>query len=615
MGIWYAAPIDSQKELVLFENIPLPYQSSSYITFNKTQGKLGLLSLPNTTAFLYPNINAKNINLAVDGRIYNSKALCRILHLDDGEDIGKIITLLYKKYGPEGIYRLDGAFSLILVDIQKNITLLYRSFLTGFPLYYTAKNNLLSVSTNPIDILRRNDVDDSLNMEQMSGFFSLNIHAWTESIFASVDEVAYGEIVIISSKGVQSKKRALNKLFIPQSYGCESEIIEKYYQIAKGTVEKYIVPNKKYGIMLSSGVDSGTIAALASKHLKEKGSELHAYSWSLPNYITGDETEKIKELCNALNIKLTLFNGERFAPFRRLDQGQLLPDIPFNNLYWPMLSELYKLASEDGIDILFNGHFGDSIFPAKQTIFKDLLRDRRLELLLSEWDTMVKEIGYLNTIKRLPAVHALIRYLLPFRNRNRNLTPEWLSSEAKKSRITVLNNSRRDDEKMNKLYSNALSKMVINSGVGRYITGQFGIERVEPYMDLTLLNYTLNLPAYMAYRKGQKKYIAREAMRGILPDSIRTQVKYNVGNLSQFAYESFIKNKSEMRERIFDERDPWKVYVDEKWMERKFKKNAEIKDQDIIVIWMSLHIISWQKAIKPGGSLYKGTFMQNWVNK
>ncbi len=604
MGIWYSAPIDNQKGLALFESVPVPFKSSRYISLDKTEGKLGLLSLPNTLAFLYPSGNTQQFDIAVDGRIHNKQKLCHMLHLNDNENLGRIITLLYEKYGPEGLYRLDGAFSLILVDTQKQMALLYRSFLTGFPLYYTAKNNLLSVSTNPLDILHRHDTIDSLNMEQMSGFFSLDLHSWTDSIFSDVDEVAYGEMIMISAKGTQSKKRALNKVLLPQNYSSESEIIQQYRHLLNASIEKNIVPDKKYGIMLSSGMDSSTMAALVSRYLKEQGRELRAYSWTLPSYKKGDETEKIKELCTALNIELTLFNGEDFSPFSNLDNLKLVPDVPFYKLYYSMISELYKTASEDGVNALLGGYYGDAIFPSRHTIFTDIARDRRFELLLPEWNSMVKDVGYINTIKKIPPLRALARFLLPFRNRPAYSAPEWLSAKAKESRENVRRNNKYDGEQAYKQFSFALSKTTISSGIGRYVTEEFGIENVTPFIDLALINHTLNLPAYMAYREGQKKYLAREAMRGLLPESIRTQVKHGVGNLGEFAYESFMQNKREVRERLFDERDPWKVYVNEKWMETRFKKNAVIKDQDLIVIWMSLHMAPWQRAIKPGGSLY-----------
>ena len=605
MGIWHSRVLITNDNSIPFYS--MPKQNTKVIPLEKRMGKLGLLSLPNPKSFLYSSEGLEKISIAVDGRIDNQQKLCISIGVDKNEKIGRLITLLYKKYGSNGIYQLEGAFSLIMVDVQKRVTLLYRSFLTGYPLYFVAKNNLLTVSTNPLDILRRSDVSDSLDMEQLSGFFALDLKAWTNTVFLDIREVNYGEIVIISSDGIQSKKRALSEILVPQKYHSESEVLSTYRYLVKNSVEKNILPDNQYGIMLSSGMDSSTLAVFASLHLKKYANRLNAYSWSLPNYKNrGDESEKIKELCSALGIKLTLVNAERFAPFSELDGLDLVPDVPFSNPHWSMVSELYRAASNDGIDIMINGQFGDAIFPSINTIFSDIVRDGRYELFLPTMKSMVNEIGYLNTLKRLPEVQALKQYFLSMDSKEKFVysVPEWLSDAAKESRVAVWKKKKLNDDEKYKLFSFALSKNIIDSGSSRYLIRQFNMGKADPFLDIKLLNYTLQLPGYMTYREGQKKYFARETMKGLLPESIRMQNK--MGGLGAFTRNAFSENISEMKERLFDEPSLWSVYVDKSWMETKFKKNAKLKDQEMMVIWMSLHMAPWQRAIKSGGKLYEG---------
>ena len=76
-----------------------------------------------------------------------------------------------------------------------------------------------------------------------------------------------------------------------------------------------------------------------------------------------------------------------------------------------------------------------------------------------------------------------------------------------------------------------------------------------------------------------------------------------------------MKNSNEIRERLFDDKSAWNVYIDELWMQKKFKEISLITDKELLVIWMSLNIGPWQKAIKPGGSLYEGTFMHSGLKR
>ena len=554
------------------------------------------------------------IYVTLDGYIENKEQLCSELQIDKNEAIVSVIISLYETYGEQGFYKLVGGFSLILIDKAQQHSFLYRSFLTGFPLYYVAKNNLLSVAANPVNLLHREDVSDTLNKEQISALFDLRTEAWADTVFSDLNEVEHGELVMVSPEGIRSIKRPLTDILPKLSYGSEAEIIKKYRQLVDSAIAKHILPNKKYGIMLSSGMDSSTLAVLASRQLEKRGEKLIAYSWSLPNYPMADETKKIKALCMALDIELTIVNVEHLDPFSNLDHLPLTPEFPFPNLYSAMISKIYEQASEDGVDILFNGHYGDELFPSTATLFSDILKDKRYELLIPTLKSIIEKVGYKNVFKS-PAIRGLIKHLIPFYKVRKPVfrVSAWLSDDAKEVRRVAWEKEIEKREEGYEVFASALSKSNTSSGITRYITEQYGIERIEPYRDVALLNYTLKLPAYMAYRDGQLKYFAREAMRGLLPESIRTQAR--VGILSQFAEDSFLRNTQAVEERLFSEVESWNVYVDEKWMIEKFKNPSQIKGKDILLVWMCLHIGAWTKAIKPGGSLYENTYKKTLFKK
>jgi hypothetical protein len=52
---------------------------------------------------------------------------------------------------------------------------------------------------------------------------------------------------------------------------------------------------------------------------------------------------------------------------------------------------------------------------------------------------------------------------------------------------------------------------------------QQGVRVASPYWTRGWVDFMLSLPAHQAYRPGVLKYIAREAMRGVIPESIRTR--------------------------------------------------------------------------------------------
>ena len=56
-----------------------------------------------------------------------------------------------------------------------------------------------------------------------------------------------------------------------------------------------------------------------------------------------------------------------------------------------------------------------------------------------------------------------------------------------------------------------------------------GIEVRVPFLDAELSSYAMGLPSRMKIRRGQKKWILRRALRGILPDAILDGKKVGFG--------------------------------------------------------------------------------------
>ena len=383
MGIWHQRSIDYHKSCKEKGSLDLSSNFSKTIDF-KQFWNVALLTSPYTSSTLHQTYlqSKESIILAIDGHISNLKNSSYI--------IDEVIDL-YLSYGSKCLYRLEGSFSLILFDTQKQVTLLYRSFLKGNPLYYVARNNFLTVSTNPIYLFHRSDISDRLDQTEMSSIFSLSFSQWNNTVFSDITELKHGEMVIITPTNIEHKKQKLDQIFTPQEYGSETEAIEKYRYLLDKAVQKSLLSDVKHGIMLSSGMDSSSLAVFASKILHKQGHGLTAYSWTLPNDPLGDESEKIKELCKKLNIPLKIFNGENYGPFDNLDNLLLLPDTPFTNPLWPISEEVYRRASSDGIDGLLNGNYADVLFSGSRNLLVDIFKDKKFELLISTVKLIIQQ--------------------------------------------------------------------------------------------------------------------------------------------------------------------------------------------------------------------------------
>ncbi len=591
MGIWHERNLAKSS----FKKFKKTVHYSSLKYCNNSQTFIVGLTDNATPSNLYYD-KFKSLHIAIDGEIDNISTLSHQLSCLD--TAVEVIAALYLGKGTKGLYELKGTASIIIYLPLEEKTILYCCFLKGYPLYFTIKNNHLSVSTNPIYILHRDDISGKIDNIELGKYFALDINHFEGKIFQEIEAVSHGELVLISSEGTIRQKKSIEEMFNEEAdYTLEEKSLEQYRTLFQSAVDTTIEAGKKYGIMLSSGMDSTSIAVFAAKKLNAMGAQLTAYSFTYPDDTAADETKKIRELCEKYNIELKLIDGETLGIFDSLDNMFLLPDTPFTHPYTYPTKELYRIASEDGIEMLFNGGYADMLFPQVSNSLVELLRDRKYTLIYSIVKDAFKRHGW-KAVKRSPEIRNFIKGLLLMKTKPFSFGDEWLTESTKK-----LLQGSKDNIEISDLEMALTPIQSTYLGYDRYISEPFGFRRIEPHRNKELIFYSLGFPSYMTYRYGQKKYFAREAMRGLLPESIRTQPR--AGNIVPFAMRSFQRNREKIIKIIWENSSAWNPYVKEEWMQEKLSENADLQYPDLIIIWLSLHIGPWLKAIQPGGSLYE----------
>lgn len=130
-----------------------------------------------------------------------------------------------------------------------------------------------------------------------------------------------------------------------------------------------------------------------------------------------------------------------------------------------------------------------------------------------------------------------------------------------------------------------------------------GLERIEPYQDSELISETLEMPLYMLYCHGMKKYVLREAMQNRLPDSIRLQLR--TGIMKGLVERSFMRNFDAVHAMIRKGCSEWKPCIDSAWMYRKMQPNAVREHIDFHVIRICITLTAWQRAFASNGRFCK----------
>ena len=286
--------------------------------------------------------------------------------------------------------------------------------------------------------------------------------------------------------------------------------------------------NGEIGSELSSGLDSGSVAATAASMLAQQGQRLQAFTWTPaadPSSFVGagrigDEVPLAQlTAATAGNIDLHPDPCEQLTPIagirRALDiYGDLVHAA--GNLFW--LIGLRQAAQQNGCQVLLTGQLGNAGTSWHGNVLSQPWRYQLNELGLS---------GFTRNRVR-DAVPGRIRSAIA---RSR-LDPQWYRSSAIRPELARrLDLARRRSEDPAQIPRSPLDQRFAILKPGRTISGavqaaigaHFGLDIRDPTADTRLLSFVLSVPDWVFTdpATGTDRWLVRAAMTDRLPDQVR----------------------------------------------------------------------------------------------
>ena len=329
-----------------------------------------------------------------------------------------------------------------------------------------------------------------------------------------------------------------------------TEYIEEFKRIFQTAVEcRYRDPSHT-GVLLSGGIDSCSIAAVAAASTKHN---LNTFSLKvgLKNPIC-EESESIDHFqsINHFNAR-NLFASDvvKTAPSIRTLASTI--DNPFTASLISGPIPLYAMAKTNGMQRVVDGVDGDIVSSLTGNYQWFVANEQGLTAGCRE---LVKEALYFDEHRSLPRMltsfvfrrlsNRLIPRNTPIRTylrsrqtisaRKRSIDESPIKSSFAKE-VYLLDRYRQQFENDHPRYpvrigeacSNTLAAPFLVAAIERYeeAASTYSLQATHPFMDVRLVNYCLNTPWHFRTRNGVPKWILRQAMAKHLPSKITNQYK------------------------------------------------------------------------------------------
>jgi asparagine synthase (glutamine-hydrolysing) len=462
-----------------------------------------------------------------NGEIYNYRELMHELeragHRFRSRCDTEVLVHGYEQWGAQLWERLRGMFAVAVWDGRERRLVLARDRFGIKPLAYRDVDGELSFSSE-LDALPQSDID----LDALDAFLSFNVVPAPLSIFKEIRKLLPGHTLTWQDGRTSIGRFAVTGPLPPRHDEDEAELVEECRARLRDSVRAHLVSDVPVGVLLSGGVDSGALTALAAQ---ESSGPVRTFS-------IGFEEASFDELDGARAVAKRYATVHRDLTLRP-DAALLLPalaeafDEPFADSSALPTYLVSKLAAED-VKVALSGEGGDELFGGYFTYVADLLAERFGPLAVHARPL----------VERLPSStrRASLDYRLKRFTRSAGLPPlerhhaykEIFAADVRAEltgRSTDFDPLSRYRERFAQTEGHELLTRLQDVDFGLYLVDDlltktdrasmaWSLEARVPFMDTVVSNFAFSLPVRHKVRGFSKKRLLRKALEPLLPHEI-----------------------------------------------------------------------------------------------
>lgn len=175
------------------------------------------------------------------------------------------ILHLYAEYGIDGFRRLHGMFAFALFDRRAQRLVLARDRLGIKPLFLTRSGSAWMFASEIKGLLPCLKRAPSVDAFALAQYLHAGYVSDPDTLLQGIQSLPPGCIAIIGADGTMRQERYWDLNAVEPFTGTEGEAQEQFSQIFDETMREHVRADVPYGLFLSGGVDSGTLASVFSE--------------------------------------------------------------------------------------------------------------------------------------------------------------------------------------------------------------------------------------------------------------------------------------------------------------------------------------------------------------
>jgi asparagine synthase (glutamine-hydrolysing) len=581
------------------------------ITFGHT--RLSILDL--TAAGHQPmESDDRQFVIVLNGEIYNFKELAHQLDLSGLRSHSDTEVLLgaFEKLGTECIPLLNGIFAFAIYDKQQQRLWLVRDRLGVKPLFYRLDKGALQFASE-IRALLANESSLRCNLAAVHEWLYYGTTLGEATLYQQVHNLLPGHYLELDLNTFSATSVCY---WSPAQYAepnghhrIVADPEEQTRKLLDQAVRRQLVADVPVGVFLSGGVDSTAITAFAVRH----------YSGKLATYSAGFDFDRgINELPKARAIAALYGTDHHEIHVSGAEIGDIVVKMvlhhgmPFSDaaniplyLLGTQVNQITKVVLQgDGGDELFGGYRRYSTLSFYRTARMLAALGKIANQMSPRGSQYYRRQRYFNalTSRSLPETMALL-----LTEEDAQQEPESVFSEQMARRIREQDPFARfracqsffsEKDIVNQMLlvdSMIILPDIFLPKVDR-ATMAAGVEARVPFLDNDLVDFCMRLSGPQKVRFGQKKWLLKRALKGIVPDSVLNSGKTGFG----VPYGYWLRTK--LKALFHDQRETFQrsypgVLDSSRLGEIYRQHESQTRDRSFL-LWKMLNFFIWANHFK-----------------
>jgi asparagine synthase (glutamine-hydrolysing) len=558
--------------------------------------RLAIIDLPGGRQPMSVDTPGGAVAIVYSGETYNftelRAELIRRGHRFTTDSDTEVVLHAYLEWGDALAERLNGMYAFAIWDSRENKLVMVRDRMGIKPFYYYETHDGVLFGSEPKAILANPATEPTVTLDSIRELFAF-VKTPGHAVWEGMREVEPGTVVTVTANGLRTTRYwTLQTRPHPDD---QATSVAHVRELLEDIVRRQLVADVPRCTLLSGGLDSSAMTAIAARQLAETGQSVRSFAVDfvgqtenfVPDELRGTpDTPYVHDVAEKSGTEHQdiVLNSDELADPDVRSKVIRARDIPMG--LGDMDASLYLLfkSIREHSTVALSGESADEVFGGYQQFFDpEAQRARTFPWLVR----FARNFGDDNNILVPGLTEALD-------------IPQYIQDAYDRSvaRVERLDGESDFEWRMRKICYLHLTHFVrILLDRKDRASMAVGLEVRVPFCDHRLVEYVYNAPWSLKTYDGREKSLLRGAARDVLPQSVVDRVKSPYPSTQDPAYTVKLQNNA--REYLSSQCHPVFDIVNRDWLVRAVDAEAQITQASRRGLERALDLALWLDMYKP----------------